>query len=120
MQNGHLLENDGEWTKEVACDFLVSDYTAYAEKWKFNRRGNETALGRFLARVCPHVQRTQNRIGVEEYDQATGRSVTIKKRVYFYDFGTLEVAREAWDRIHGKTKWETPMSLKNETIKTPF
>ena len=71
----------------------------------FNRRGNETALGRFLSRVCPHVRRTQRRLEFDEYDD-NGRLVIKKKRVYVYDFGTVHQCREAWVKTHGKVFWE--------------
>lgn len=108
LQNGRLLDNDAEWTQQVPCDAIVSDFTGYAEKWKFNRRGNETALGRFLSRVCPHVERAQKRISVDVQDQRDGRTTRVKKRVYVYDFGTLKMCREAWEKSYGRVSWETP------------
>lgn len=121
LQNGRLMESDGEWTREVPCDTIVSDFTSYAEKWKFNRRGNETALGRFLSRVCPHIERNQKRITVDVYEGEDNRPSRKKKRVYLYDFGTLEQCREAWENIHGAVKWETSANEPpGEIIEDPF
>src|SRR5690606_12853989 len=103
-------DSDSSWTEETQCDTVVVDFTSYAEKWKFSRRGNETALGRFLSRVCPHIQRTQKRVSVEDYDHSIGRSVMKKKRVYFYNFGSLGRCRAEWEKIHGPVKWETDES----------
>jgi len=123
LQNSRLLDGDSRWTKDSQCDSIVSDFTAYAEKWKFNRRGNETALGRFLSRVCPHIDRTQKRITVDAYDEKTGRTLPVKKRVYFYDFGSLKKCRDQWETIHGKVIWETSLDEDegaDEAIKEPF
>lgn len=123
LQNGRLLDSDSRWTRDSQCDAIISDFTAYAEKWKFNRRGNETALGRFLSRVCPHIDRTQKRITVDAYDEGTGRTIPVKKRVYFYDFGGLKKCREEWEKLHGKVVWETSPDEdegQDEAIKEPF
>ena len=105
LQNGRLLDSDSSWVERVPCDAIVNDFTMYAEKWRHNRRGNETSLGRFLTRVCPKVQRSQRRLDIEEYDNH-GHPVTRKKRIYMYDFGTLDTCRKAWEKLHGKVAWE--------------
>lgn len=110
LQNGRLVESDVNWTESISCDKLVSDFTSYAEKWKFTRRGNETALGRFLKRVCPHLIRTQRRIVEDDYD-SDGRAFRTSKRAYVYDFGKLEDCRQSWVTIHGETEWEDQPEL---------
>lgn len=121
LQNGRLLEADSEWTVDVPCDSMINDFTAYAEKWKFNRRGNETALGRFLSRVCPHIERTQKRVNADVYDEASGRTVQKKKRMYFYDFGDLQKCRLQWEKLHGRVQWETgSQDAPDEIVKEPF
>lgn len=110
LQNGRILDSDPEWRGVIPCDSVISDFTAYAEKWKFSRRGNETALGKFLARIAPHIERSQRRGMVDDYDN-DGRPMRKAKRVYFYDFGSLEQCREAWEKIHGKTNWEPQTEL---------
>ena len=119
LQNGRLLDSDSEWTGSVPCDSIVSDFTAYAEKWRFNRRGNETALGRFLSRVCPHVGRQQRRVTVDVFNEDEMRQERKKRRVYFYDFGSLEACREAWEKTYGKVKWEEVQDGE-ELIQDPF
>lgn len=105
LQNGRVLESSPEWEGSVPCDSIVADFTAYAEKWKFNRRGNETALGRFLNRACPHIRHSQRWSTVYGYDEY-GQTKRVNKRMYFYNFGSLKQCREAWEKLHGKTKWE--------------
>ena len=120
LQNGRLVDTDASWTRAIPCDAIVSDFTSYAEKWKFSRRGNETALGRFLTRVCPHVERTQKRVTIDVYNEEDRRNERKKKRLYFYDFGTLDQARKAWEKIYGKVSWETEIEGEDELIKEPF
>lgn len=110
LENGRILENDPEWTRDVSCEILTADFTKYADKWNFSRRGNETALGRFISRIAPHVEKTQRRVAVTSYDDE-GRPARISKRVYFYDFGTLDKCRKAWDEIYGETNWPDPVQL---------
>jgi len=120
LQNGRLVDSDAEWTEAVPCDTIISDFTAYAEKWKFSRRGNETALGRFLTRVCPHVERTQKRVAVDVYNEDAKRNERKKKRLYFYDFKDLKKCRNSWEKIYGRVVWETEIDGADELIQDPF
>lgn len=110
LTNGRLTDSDETWREFIPCDHLIADFTAYAEKWKFTRRGNETALGRFLLRVCPDMIRDQKRVSVDELDEYN-RPKTISKRVYVYEFGSLEKCRKEWERLYGKVKWSDPREL---------
>lgn len=119
LQNGRILDHDSKWERDILCDAVTHDFTSYAEKWKFSRRGNETALGRFLSRVCPHITKSQRRIIVEEADE-TGRPKRVAKRAYYYDFGTLDQCREAWSKIYGKSEWMDPVQLDFDQPEEPF
>jgi AraC-like DNA-binding protein len=110
LQNGRLLDDDPQWNERVLSDALTTDFTDYAQKWNFSRRGNETSLGKFLQRVCPHVRKLQQRITVDRYD-GDGRPSRIGKRAYFYTFGPLQKCRDSWDNLYGKTKWDEPVRL---------
>jgi len=121
LQNSRLLESDATWTQTIPCDKLINDFTNYAEKWRVNRRGNETALGRFLSRVCPHTERSQKRVNMEVLDESTGRHEMKTVRRYFYDFGDLKRCRDEWEKAHGKTEWETASNdSHSEKIEGPF
>lgn len=105
LHSGRILDGDTEWTRYSQCEHVSQDFVNYADKWKFTRRGNETSLGRFLNRVCPHVERMQRRVTVTEYDPQTGMDKRFTKRPYFYDFGTLDKARDAWEKTYGVVEW---------------
>jgi hypothetical protein len=121
LQSGRVFEEDGEWQRHVETNDLTRDFVAYMEMWRMNRRGNETALGRFLNRVCPHIKKVQRRVKKDKYDEQTGRTMTISVRANFYDFGSLEDCRKAWERIHGRVTWDNPIELDlDQPGDTPF
>lgn len=119
LMNGRILDSDERWLEEIPCDVLIADFTAYAEKWKFHRRGNETALGRFLSRVAPHMDKIQKRIS---YDERTedGRLNRINRRAYLYHFAGLEKCRKSWEAIYGEVKWAEPQELDIRMEDPPF
>jgi len=120
LWDGRVLQNHDTWVRDVPTDALEQDYTAYADKWKFARRGNATLLGRFLNRVVPHINKMQKRVTVEEYDNETGQPHRTKKRMYHYDLGDLDKCRESWDKVYGVREWPTPVELELGDIEVPF
>lgn len=119
LNDGRLLDSDSEWTRFVQTKELERDFTKYADTWKFTRRGNATQLGRFLTRISPHVSKIQRRVAVSEVGD-NGQEVRVHRRVYFYDFGTLDQCRQAWDNINGKQDWPDPVQLSADEIEAPF
>jgi hypothetical protein len=111
LRDGRLQETDPDWVRHTSSDGIIDDFIKYAEKWNFSRRGNETSLGRFLAKVAPHMSKAQRRVTFDERE-ADSRLSQKSKRAYFYDFGTLETCRNAWDKLFGKTEWPEPVKLK--------
>ena len=119
LENGRILEDHADWESQTACAHITKDFTTYADTWKFSRRGNETALGRFISRICPHVKKSQKRMPVDEYD-SDGITRRVHKRIYIYDFGSLEQCRKAWDDIYGEIKWPDAVELDLGKIKDVF
>lgn len=119
LQDARLLEQDPDWTRVVECSALISDFTRYAEMWKITRRGNETALGRFLARVAPHVTRRQTTIMKDTMDQ-DGYGGRKSIRGYVYNFGSLQQCRESWCKVNGKVTWEESVQTEMENQGQPF
>lgn len=110
LQDGRIFNTDEKWDRFAQTEKVTLDYTAYMDTWKQTRRGNETALGRFLSRMVPHIQKVTRRVSVEEPDY-DGRMKKVPKRVNFYDFGTLDQCRQAWIEKHGAVKWEETVQL---------
>lgn len=119
LENGRIIEQDDDWKRHIACEIVTKDFTSYADTWKFSRRGNETALGKFINRMCPHLTKAQRRQSFDEYD-SQGLSRRVTRRAYFYDLGTLVQCREAWDLIYGETKWPDPVELDLKDPEVPF
>lgn len=105
LQDGRLLEHHINWEGDIVCDLLITDFVKYADRWKFNRRGNQTALGRFLFRICPHLKRTQKRVLVDVYEDDFAGPTQEKRRTYVYEFGSLARCRRAWEQLYGHTYW---------------
>ena len=112
LQYGRLLEHHSSWNTWVEVGDLTSDFTKYMDTWKVMRRGNATAFGSFLDRICPHLRKDQRSI-TREIIGNDGYMTTKKNRGFVYDFGTLDQCRFEWERLNGKVKWpeykETPV-----------
>jgi len=110
MQDGRVFEGDSEWERYAQTEHVTADFVRYMELWRMNRRGNETSLGRFLSRMCPHLTKVRRRANFD-VDDGYGSSRRESRRAMFYDFGTLDQCREAWELSHGKVAWEEPAQL---------
>ena len=119
LSDGRLLESDSDWTESIPTKTLEDDYTNYADRWKQNRRGNSTILGRFLHKVCPHMSKIQRRVTAETYDEQ-GHPKRTKVRANFYELGSLEQCRAAWDKIYKTGNWPTATELDLGDIEEPF
>ena len=98
---------------------MFDDYIAYADKLKLPRRNNQTHLGRFLNKICPHLEKPAANVTTDEYD-SEGRSRRVSRRVRCYDFGSLASCRASWDKHFGKTTWPIDdMEIENPAI-DPF
>lgn len=118
LRDGRLVESHDKWMPHIECNELITDFTKYAEVWKVTRRGNETALGRFLNRVCPHMIRNQTTI-TKNVMGPDGYSTRSTVRAYVYQMGTLKQCRDSWCKINGKVNWEDT-ELQFDQIKEPF
>lgn len=119
LMDGRVFEGDSGWENLVRTKDLEKDFTQYADTWRFTRRGNATQLGRFLARMVPHIKKVQKRDTVIEYDQFGGEK-RIQKRVYFYDLGSLDECRKVWEKIYGEMNWPEPINPEQIEMEAPF
>lgn len=107
LEEGRLLVRHNEWSPKVQKHALIADYTAHMQRTGVIRRITPTAMGKFLARVCPKgfpksYQDWDEEIILDE----RGFERTIKQRPYFYEFPDIDVLRAYWDeRFGGKTQW---------------
>lgn len=113
LRDGRVMEDHILWMRHISCESVIDDYIKYAEKWNFARRGNETSLGRFLSKVCPHMAKNQRKVTADDR-QIDGRLEPKTKRAYFYDFGSLAECRSSWEAIYGKSDWPDPVEVVNE------
>jgi hypothetical protein len=119
LQDGRIFDTDSEWERFAQTDRITQDFVRYMELWRFNRRGNETSLGRFLYRVVPHLTKVRRRTTVD-VDDGFGGPKRETRRLMFYDFGTLEECRRSWEKLHGKVDWEEPVQLDIDQPDVPF
>lgn len=104
--NGAILDHQSKWHEEVRKADLLADYVRYMQQIQGPfRRSNETALGKFLIRVCPGLRSTQRWASVRELNEDDQSTRKVKRRVYFYEFPNLERCRSRWEEIYGEETW---------------
>ncbi len=121
LADGRILQDGDTWPVEVMADVLTDDYIEYTRRFNVSRRGNQTALGRFLNKVCPGLGSTQRRAQIEV---PSGDGFTRKRtmRVRFWMLPTLAQARTDWERLFGEEKWDPipeQMELSAGTLSEP-
>lgn len=119
LQDGRIFDGDAEWERFAQTEKVTQDFVRYMELWRFNRRGNETSLGRFLSRIAPHLQKVRRRVTVD-VDDGFGSPKREARRLMFYDFGTLEECRQSWEKLHGRVEWEEEAQLDMDQPDAPF
>lgn len=120
LVQGHLLPHHEAWEMEVQKEKVLDDYVEYAKRFNITRRGNSTALGKFLKKLCPNgwpqTYRKEAEIRIETGDGwATKKSI----RPYFYKFPTLVECRAKWDEVYGSTE-EWPQEKAEQNPEIPF
>lgn len=104
LTEARVLQRQQDWDPSVRKDALVDDYIEYTRRFNVSRRGNATALGRFLSRVCPKLDVVQQWADWEE-PSADGFLRKRSGRAYFWKLPSLEVARARWESLNGPEKW---------------
>lgn len=111
LQYGRLLESHNKWEEWVIKQQLIDDYTNLAKQFNYQRRGNETQLGRFLSYMVPGLQTKQKNASLKVY-MSDGSGIAFDeapRRYYHFIFPSLEACRAAWDSKFGKTMWPDPI-----------
>lgn len=99
-----LLRGDG-WSTRIPVDHLVTDYTNEMKRFNISKRGNATAMGRFLNQACPDI-RTSSRKHEFEVQEDNGWVRHDSRRTRWYILPSLEQARASWEERYGKTDWD--------------
>lgn len=104
LTEGTLLPDTDGWPSEVIKDHLTDDYIEHTKRWNVSRRGNQTALGKFLAKVCPRLSVVQKLTKVE-VPTGDGYVVKVERRLYHWLVPDLRLCRERWEELHGAREW---------------
>lgn len=121
LEEGCILSGSDGWPAEVLRDSLTDDYIEYTRRFNVSRRGNQTALGRFLNRVVPGMRKVQ-RAAQMEVPAGDGFMRTVhRERAYFYVLPTIGACRARWDELYGPQPWgETAPEQARLDTDTPF
>ncbi len=123
LEEGRVLLSDDEWSREVMKEALVDDFIRHTDRFRVSRRGSQTALGRFLQKVCPRLSSMQ-RMAEIEIPVGDGWSRKVERRTYFYVVPDLETCRARWEELHGPQDWMPvvvePMLRSKEREREPF
>ena len=112
LSEGRTRRESDVWEEEVRKELLITDYLEHTDRFRVYRRGTQTALGKFLRRVCPELEAYQK---MATWDEMAGDGFTrkIHRRTYFYRLPTLKEARARWEKFYGAENWQEPMYQPN-------
>lgn len=113
LVDGNLLRMKDGWPPEVIKDALVDDYVEHTKRFNVARRGSQTALGRFLNKMCPRMKQIRRTARVE-VPSGEGWTKTVKMRMMHLIMPSLTEARAQWERLHGQEVW--PDSSQGELL----
>lgn len=117
LRDGVLFPNDSEWPADVRKEQLVGDYQDHTRRWQVSSRGNLTALGKFLQKMCPRLSIIQRLARWKEHTE-DGYTRDREGRAYFWVLPSLDVCRARWDEVHGRQAWPTAQ-VELATIRRP-
>jgi hypothetical protein len=107
LVEGTLLPDVDGWPTEVIKDHLTDDYIEHTKRWNVSRRGNQTALGKFMSKVCPRLSVIQKLTKVE-VPSGDGYVIKVERRLYHWIIPDLEACRARWEELHGPREWAVP------------
>lgn len=99
LKEGRLLPDHDDWKGFVQKKELNDDYVEYMRAMNVVRRSNETALGRFLHRMCPGLGTFQKRVPIRIPYGPEGFTKEVTRRVYFFEMPTLRACRAKWCEV---------------------
>ncbi len=107
LLTGCSLRNGDEWQTDFPVEQLVNDYVAEMKRFNISKRGNATALGRFLRKVCPGIIPSSRKTTFEIPDEDGHWSREVHRRARWYTIPVLSKARAQWEEQYGQTDWDS-------------
>ena len=105
LLSGTTLTRGDGWVAKLPVEHLVTDYTSEMKRFNISKRGNATAMGRFLNQVCPEI-RVSSRKHEFEIQEDNGWTRHETRRTRWYILPPLDKSRESWEKNYGKTDWD--------------
>ena len=107
LLNGCTLSNGDEWQTDLPVEHLVNDYVKEVKRFNITKRGNATAMGRFLKKVCPKITTSSRKQSFEIMDEDAHWTRHVHRRTRWYHLPPLDKARAMWEEQYGKTDWDS-------------
>ncbi len=107
LLNGSVLINGDGWQTDLPVEHLVKDYIEEVKRFNISKRGNATAMGRFLKKVCPVIKTSSRKTEYEVQDEGGHLTRWVHRRARWYQLPTLVKARAIWEEQYGKTDWDS-------------
>lgn len=104
LQDGVLLPYHKEWQPEVRKAEIVDDYIEQARRWQPTRRGNETALGRFLIKMAPGLRALSKMANWREVGPE-GYEINHHRPAPHFVFPSLADCQARWEFLYGPQEW---------------
>ena len=107
LLSGCTLIRGDEWQTDLPVEHLVNDYVNEVKRFNISKRGNATAMGRFLKKVCPCIVTSSRKTSYEVADEEGHWTRHVHRRARWYHLPTLDKARSMWEEQYGKTDWDS-------------
>lgn len=99
LRSGDILPGRG-WINVLPIQALTEDYVTQLRRHDVTVRGNGTAMGRFLKRICYKLS-----ISSMLAREGNCREADMGKRIRHYRFPDLDICREVFEEAYGKQDW---------------
>lgn len=102
LEEGRLLQNHGDWEKDVQKRMLQNDYVDFCIRAGVLRRQSPVLLGKFLTKVCPAGFPIPHQAVADVSVMGhMGEELHKRQRTYFYRMPSLGECRAWFDRHFG-------------------
>lgn len=114
LDEGRFFQDHECWEQDIVKTELQNDYILFLQRMGILRKVSPTILGKFLGRICPELKSHQRMARVKMVGNY-GEEYTVNKRVYCYQFSSIEECRAHWDKHHGGPfSWKPPLQKEEQ------